>query len=203
MKQLLHALFLFFISGTALLAQSDTTYTLLEDERTPRVHFLLGLNAEFGGESIIELELEDGSTSETNAGQGGSLFAGARVDLLDGLSFDGSLGIKYVTTPVENVDFRFLRFPLQGMLRYEADFGGFIASGFTKHLGSNLKISEGGGILPEGKIDFESNLGIRIEAGWKYIGLSYTLLKYRGDNGNGPDIDANAVGLSIRYAFGG
>ena len=164
---------------------------------------LLGLNLEYGGDEVLELLFENGNTQKMRAGQGVTLFGGARIRLIDQLDLDASIGVKYVTTAADNLDLRFLRFPVEAMLRYEVGSNVFISGGVTKHINNTFKVSAGDGILAEGTQAFTSNLGYRVEAGWRFVGLSYTVLKYRTEVQPREEIGANTVGMVFRYGFGG
>ena len=191
----------FLLSLTSPLTAQDTQLSISEPT-TSRVAPLLGFNLEYGGDEMLTILLDNGNTQKMRAGQGGSLFGGVRVDLIDKLSLDATVGIKYVTTAADNLSLRFLRFPLQGMLRYEVAGDVFVAGGVTKHVSNTFKVTEGDGIIDEGKVNLKSNLGVRFEAGWRFIGLSYTLLDYTSEEGDQEVLNANTFGVSFRYAIG-
>lgn len=183
-------------------AQSDSLTVapkLPQDAVVRKIQFLVGTNLEYGGDEVLEVFFENGNSQKMLAGQGATLFTGVRWPLGRNVFFDTSFGIKYVTTAANNANIRFLRYPLEGMLRVEPGAGVYLAGGVTKHLSNNLKIKSE--VLEEGYATYGSNLGVRVEAGWKFVGLSYTNVRYTPKTFAAP-LQANTLGLSLRHVFG-
>ncbi len=156
------------------------------------IGFLLGGALEFGGDNIAEVYFTDGSTQKMNAGQGGTLFAGAQVRLnkAEKLFLRGSVGIKYLTTKADNVHVRLTRIPLQLSLNYVPVKKLRLAAGIVSHQAINLKFD---GIGEDAK--FKSSPGLQLETGYGPFALSYTIMKYK--DADNTSYNANAIGLTI------
>ena len=178
---------LILLLSAAFTANAQTT----SPDPTP-IRFLLGAAFEFGGDNLAEVYFTDGSIQKMNAGQGGTLFAGAQVRLhkSENLFLRGSVGIKYLTTKADNAHIRLTRIPLQLSLNYMPVKKWRFATGIVSHQG--IKVNFDG--LGE-NASFKASPGLQLEAGYGLFALSYTFMKYKDENNT--SYNANAIGVTI------
>jgi hypothetical protein len=160
--------------------------------RTDHLGFVADFTLEFGGDKIATVVFTDGSTQSVNAGQGGTLSLGAHyrpaelpIDLV------GTVGYKFVTTKASNADIGVTRFVVQALGLYDPVGEFWIGGGPVLHLGTTFS---GGGLVDD--VNFDPSLGLTVQAGWRWIGLDYTLMTYKV---NGISVDASAFGFSLRW----
>ncbi len=139
--------------------------------------FLITGALEFGGDELGYVLFDDGSTQSINSGQGGTISIGGELELLKikGLFFRGTLGYKYVTTKATNKNIDLTRIPIELSLNYNIVNKFWIGSGLLKHY--NIKLDFDG--LTENE-QYTSNLGVILKIGYGGLGISYTLMNYKG-----------------------
>jgi len=147
---------------------------------------------EFGGDSIGTVLFTDGSSQKVRTGQGGTLAlgghyrpAGSSLDLV------ASIGWKFVTTKASDADIGIDRAVIQVLALYDPDDAFWAGAGPVLHTGTRFK---GGGLTED--ISFDPSFGLTLQAGWKWIGVTYTLMKYQAP---GVSHDASALGVSFRW----
>lgn len=180
---------LFFLTPANLAAQVSGIETQTVSKPSP-VRFLIGAALELGGESIVEIEFEDGDTQDVRTGQGGSIGIGAEVQFpsLDFLVLQGTIGIKYVTTQADNAHIRLTRFPIELTANWLITDDIKIGAGITAHTNINFK-SDGIGE----DFSFDNALGPLFEASYAGFGLRFTSMTYTDEFGF--DYNANAFGV--------
>ena len=148
---------------------------------------------------MAELLYDDGETRPVNAGQGGALAVGVRVRpvLSVPVSAVASVGYKVVFEPSENANIRLSRFPVTLGLRGEGGPGLWAEASAVRHLGTTL---HGDGFFADE--DYDSSTGATLAAGWKWVGLHYTTLRYTADR-DGSEYDADMIAVTLRVSPGG
>jgi hypothetical protein len=151
---------------------------------------------EIGGDRVAETFFEDHSSQTMRAGQGGTVAVGAELRPSHGspLGVRATVGFKYVTTAATNVDIKLTRVPVEVVGTYTFPSGAFVGGGYVRH--SRIRF-DGGGLAPD--VDFDDAQGATLEAGWRWVAVSYTKLTYTDEFGN--EYDASAPGLSLRGTF--
>lgn len=152
---------------------------------------LAGGGIELGGDELYELFFTNGESTIGRAGQGGFIDLGAQYQVPSApkLLFRGTIGYKFLLNPTENARTRITRFPLTFSTNWMATEDIRLSLGVSKHLSAQV-VGDG---FVEDK-DLESTWGPRIEAGWKGITLSYTIMDYTDQNNE--VFSANAFGIS-------
>ena len=150
----------------------------------------------FGGDEVAELTFEDGDTQTLHAGQGGTLAVGALVRPLRTVpvSLRGTVGYKFVLNASSNADIRLTRIPVELVAAYDITPDVWAGAGYVLHANTTLY---GDGFFPD--LDFDPAHGVTVEAGWKWIGASYTAISYTDELGD--DYDASSVGITLRYGI--
>ena len=157
--------------------------------------FVLEADLEYGGDDLITVDFTDGSSQEIKAGQGVTLALGGHYRPVDSpFSVRSTLGYKYVTTKASNADISIGRTVIELVGNYLWDNGWWIGGGITHH--SSIKFDADG----FGRdVSFDDATGPTLEAGWRWIALSYTMLDYKGEFGG--EWDASSVGLKLTSKF--
>lgn len=157
---------------------------------------VVGLSLEFGGDDIATVLFTDGSTQDLEAGTGVGLELGVygRPMVNQPLSLRATIGFKYTSSQADNADINVNRTVVNLLGHYEIGqwrFGG----GLTHH--SNVRF-DGDGVGPDQS--FDDATGLTLEAGWRWLVLSYTDIDYDAEN-SGQSFDASNIGLRSLFAF--
>jgi hypothetical protein len=158
--------------------------------------FVGELDLEFGGDQVASVLYTNGSTQGVNAGQGGTLALGmhyrpARWDV----DLSATLGYKYVTTAASNADINISRTVLQVLATYDPADSWWVGAGPVWHNGVKFDV---GGLGRN--LDLGNSTGFTLQAGWKWIGVTYTKMDYTEvTTGRGYKYDASAVGITLRW----
>lgn len=147
---------------------------------------------ELGGDSVNTVLFSDGSTQDVRAGQGGTLALGGHYRAA-GSSFDlvTTVGFKFVTTKATNASIGINRGVLQALALYDPSASLWIGAGPVLHFANSF---DAGGLGDD--IAFDPAFGLTLQTGWRWLGASYTLMKYQG---GGRVYDANAFGVWFRW----
>lgn len=155
---------------------------------------VIGLDGQFGGDTLVTITYDDGSDQDINAGNGLVFYGGALVDLpVDKLQLRSVLGFKYSTSQASNIDLAKTAWPIEVGLRYTIGDGWFVEGGLAHHLAPKLTIDDD-------TTEFDSAPGLNLKVGWYFITAGYTQMTYEA---NGNDFDASSfnVGLDIPLDF--
>lgn len=163
----------------------------------PVFGFVVGGGGEIGGGKVATVAFTDGSTQNIRAGQGLIGYAGGtfRPDRRSPWSARATVGYKYVTTKASNATIDLGRVPLEFIGSYEFDNGARFGTGLVYHTAIKLN---GDGFFED--VKFKDAVGFRVEAGWKWLLLSYTNLKYKAKDVDG-SADASSFGFHLAFAF--
>lgn len=161
-------------------------------------HFGFSVEAayEVGGADLATVYFTDGSTQNIRAGQGVTFGVGGNyrpsklspwdISLMAGYKFDNAGG--------SNGSIKLERFPVELIGSYQWQNGIRLGAGPVYH--TDIKFS-GDGFLPDAKL--KDAFGGQIQAGWKWIALSYTSIRYKGDFGD--SVDASNWGIRFIVNF--
>ena len=72
----------------------------------------------------------------------------------------------------------------------------WIGAGPVWHVGTHLK---GDGFVPD--VNFEDAVGVSVLAGWRWVALTYTDMKYRAEAPFYGSVDASSFGLTLDWRF--
>lgn len=165
------------------------------------IYGVFNMAADFGGETLIEVVLDDGSTDEINTGQGLYLSGGIGTTFSDGkYDAQATFGWKFTGISASNGDIDWVRFPLEGLIFLNHEklrLGG----GLTYHINNSLK---GSGVASSLNADFDNALGFVFEGQYRItdailMGARATLIEYEIDS---VSIDGNSFGVSLTFQFG-
>lgn len=162
----------------------------------PSVGVVADFALEMGGDRVAETFFEDGDSQTMRAGQGGTAAVGLelRPSHDSPLAVRATVGIKYVTTAATNVDIKLTRFPIEVVGTYTFPNQIFVGGGYVRHASISF---DGGGLAND--LDFDDAQGATVEAGWRWLALTYTRLTYTDEFGN--EYDASSPGISLRATF--
>lgn len=179
------------LAGVLLIAQNVTAQ---KEPRAVSAKFFMEAGIEYGGDEFLKVFFTNGGDQTMRAGQGGYLAAGGQFEFpaVQQLMVRASVGIKYNTTAADNANIRLTRLPFT-LIPYWTSKDDFrIGVGITTHASVNFR---GDGFV--GDVDFKSSAGPRVEAGYKWFGISYTSLSYTTPNNT--KLAAGSFGLSASF----
>ena len=157
--------------------------------------FVLGGAAEFGGDNLVEVFYRNGDTQNIKAGQGVTLGGGIHYRPVElPVDFAATVGYKFVRTASYNTDL--------GVDRVVVEFSGtvpvgnhfWVTAGPVWH--TSVKLN-GDGYIPN--VDFDDAVGGMAGFGWRWVGVRYTYIKYRGPFTG--SVDASSGGISFAWKF--
>jgi hypothetical protein len=160
-------------------------------------HFgvVLDTAAEFGGDDLFKVFYRHGGTQHITAGQGVTLGGGIhyRPDALP-IDFAATVGYKFVRTAGFDTDLGVNRvvIKLTGTVPLGNHF--WVTAGPVWHTGTRVN---GGGFFQD--VNFDDAVGGMVGFGWRWIGVSYTNIKYR--NPFFGSYDASNGGITFAWKF--
>ena len=165
-----------------------------EEVSSVEAHFLIEGGIEFGGDDILEVFFTNGESQTITAGQGGYISVGGQLDFssIDFLMLRGSVGIKYVTTAADNANIRLTRIPINLTAFWKITDDIRLGVGGISYQGIKLN---GDGFLPD--TQYTSPLGAKIEFGYKWAALTYTMASY--EDPDNQIFSANSIGFSFSF----
>jgi hypothetical protein len=162
------------------------------EKKIQPVRFLLGTYFEFGGDKVAEVYFTNGDTQPVKAGQGLTVSAGMQFQIPKAEKFllRGTVGYKFVTTKADNANITLTRIPLHFTGNFMATEKLRLGAGIVLHQGIKFKA---GGLGQD--IRFKNASGPIFEIAYYGIGISYTAMKYKDNDGN--SYSANSFGITV------
>ena len=162
----------------------------------PWVGFVAEAALEFGGDAFATVNFDDGSTQDVRTGQGLTVSVGGqlRPSVDSPLGLRGTVGFKFVGTAADNANIFLTRLPVEVVGTYRLPQDAWVGAGFVHHA---LTKFWGGGLGPD--VDFTGGNGATVEAGWRWLGVSYTSMRYTDDTD--AEYDASVFGIFFTSAF--
>jgi hypothetical protein len=160
-------------------------------------HGHLGLmltgDVEYGGDNVVTLLFANGSTQKIHAGQGGSIGIGAHYQpAASPWDFSATVGSKFVLNASSNSDLKITRVVFKLAGTYNLANGAWVTLGPVLHTGTKL---DGDSFVPD--VSFDSSFGALLGVGWRWVGVTYTNMKYKGPFAG--SIDASSVGVNVAW----
>ncbi|HEX2586610.1 MAG TPA: hypothetical protein VHL14_15910 [Steroidobacteraceae bacterium] len=158
--------------------------------------FVVSGAAEFGGDSIDSVNYTDGSSQPIKAGQGVTLSIGGHYRFSSiPLDIMTTVGYKYVTTKASNANIYIGRVVPAIEVSYWFTDSWWVGAGPVWHMNNELR---GGQFIANRK--FDPALGVNLQAGWRFVALTYTNIKYT-DSVTKQKFGANNFGLALIGRF--
>jgi hypothetical protein len=160
-------------------------------------HFGVVLEAagEWGGDNLLDVIYRNGDTQHIKAGQGFTFGGGIHYrPTAFPVDFAATVGYKFVRTSDYHTDL--------GVDRVVFKFTGTVPLGnhFWAEAGpvwhTSIKLN-GDGYVPD--VNFNDAVGGVVGFGWRWIGVSYTFIKYDGPFAG--SVDANNAGITFAWKF--
>ena len=158
----------------------------------PRAGFVVDLAAEFGGDDLVTVVLDNNDSEDITAGDGFVLGAGGYLLLRENFGVQGTLSYKVNETSANNSDLGLERWIVDVSAIGLVDNFQFLA-GVVHHMNVDF---DGDGFLQD--FSFDDATGLKVEVGYSWFALSYTNIEYEV---NGFTFDASNVGLRLRGGF--
>jgi hypothetical protein len=168
-------------------------------ELRPMVKF----GTEWGGNTIVVAEFDDGDTETIGAHEG--FYLGGGVALLPeatNLEIDLSLAFKFATIDARNGDIEWTRWPLEALVFYRWPRWR-LGAGPVYHLAPTL---DGDGVAGDLKVRFKNALGAVLQADWRItdgmsLGARYTFLRYDAKDPAEEGARSNGWGIAFSFNF--
>jgi hypothetical protein len=152
-----------------------------------RFHLLATLGGQVGGEKLLEVSYNDGSTSSLDTGAGLVVAAGGVLEPFGGRThvpqLQATLGFNYASLPyASNAGASWVHWPLELLAFYSHRPSNLrIGGGIQYQLGIELR---GEGALSSASTPFENSLGWVVQGDWRLADLvsfylRYTFIDYR------------------------
>lgn len=161
---------------------------------------IVGGGFAFGGDAIVEdIQFEDGSTDDVDAGEGIWIDLGMRFDF-SSWALKSTIGYKSGGTFASNGDATLSRIPLTFIASYNNN-GHYFGGGFTHELNPTLDLD-----LPyfNGSADFDNTTGLVIEYENNYDrwawGIRYTDIEYSHSDSS-MEYDGSNIGAFAHFYF--
>jgi hypothetical protein len=157
---------------------------------------LIGFAVEGGGDSIAEIQFDDGDTQQVHAGQGISAMVGGEfaIPSLNFFRLQATVGFKYVTTAADNAHIRLTRIPFEVTTNFLINPEIRVAAGFSYHTNIQFKAD---GVGPDA--EFDNAIGPLFEISYSGFGIRFISMEYQGPNGS--KFSANSFGATYKFAF--
>lgn len=183
------------LSALALLAAAPAL-SAAESAEHAQFGFVFEADLEYGGDDIATVNFTDGSSQHVKTGQGLTLALGGHFRASESSPFSvrATAGYKFVTTAARDADIGIDRkvFEVLGNYRWPSNW--WVGAGVTHHAGIEFN---GDGFGPD--VEFDDATGFTVEAGWKWIALSYTGMDYTDEFGG--EWDASSIGVTLTSKF--
>ena len=156
---------------------------------------VLDTAAEWGGDNLIDVVYRHGYTQHIRAGQGVTLGGGIHYRPVGfPVDFAATVGWKFVRTSDLDTDLGIDRavIELTGTVPLGNHF--WVTAGPVWHTSTKLN---GDGFIPD--VNFDDAVGGMVGFGWRWIGVRYTNIKYRGDFPG--SVDASSGGITFAWKF--
>lgn len=167
----------------------------VQEDAAGHFGFMVQGDLEYGGDNLVTLTFTNGSTQKIKAGQGATLSLGGHYrPAVSHWDFSATIGYKFVSNASSNSDLNVSRMVYKVLGEYRFDNDWWLAAGPVMHSGAKL---DGDGFVPD--VKFKSATGALIGVGWKWVGLTYTTIKYKGPFPG--SADASSIGVSLTGKF--
>jgi hypothetical protein len=150
---------------------------------------------EFGGDNLVEVFYRNGDSQNIKAGQGVTLGVGVHYRPVSfPVDFAATVGWKFVRTSDFDTDLGIDRavIELTGTVPLGNHF--WVTAGPVWHTATKLN---GDGFIPD--VDFDDAVGGMVGFGWRWIGVRYTNIHYKGDFAG--SVDASSGGITFAWKF--
>jgi hypothetical protein len=150
---------------------------------------------EWGGDDLVKVFFRDGGSQTIRAGQGFTVAGGVHYRP-EGLpvDFTATVGYKFVRTDAYNTDLGVDRVVLKFTGTVPVGNHFWLMAGPVWHTAVKLN---GDGFVPD--INFDDAVGGTAGFGWRWIGVSYTYIKYSGPYVG--SVNANSGGITFAWKF--
>jgi hypothetical protein len=165
-------------------------------DRQGRLGLVAEADIEYGGDDIVSVYYTNNTSTKISAGQGVALALGAhyRPRALP-IDFAATVGYKFIGTEDRNSNLGLYRVVVKLTGTYMLPQQFWVDAGPVWHTATKLK---GDGFLAD--IPFDDALGVTAGIGWRFVGVSYTHIRYRSPQLIS-DVDASNIGVNLVFKF--
>lgn len=166
----------------------------------PHFGFVVQAGLDYGGDKLVTVHYYDryyDYDEDVRAGTGISAAAGVhfKPSLYSPVDVRLTAGYKYDGTYSRDANIYFDRITAELVGDYRFYKGFFAGAGVIEHFNPKL---HGDGYAPD--IRFGNATGFTVEAGWRFVALSYHYINYKADGYDG-HADGSSIGVLFKYGF--
>ncbi|WP_269618598.1 outer membrane beta-barrel protein [Zhongshania sp. BJYM1] len=195
----------FFFTSVSLFFASVVHAQETLAEESFSVHPVLTAGYTSGGDTLVQVEFDDGDREKLKAG--GAFLFGFGAEFV---SSDKQLAVRltanyhFDSIDAENGETSFERYPIELMFFDQGERNRF-GAGFTVHLSPTAQLKVDG--QRRESINFDTALGLVFEYNYlignaMWLGVRYTFIDYETQNNiNSVSVDGNHVGLMAHFIF--
>lgn len=164
---------------------------------------LVKAGADFGGETLVTVEFDDGDIDRMKANEG--VYAGGGLAIITDtrdVEFHLTAAYKYAYLDADNGDIEWTRWPLEALVFYRFPHVR-VGAGLTYHVSPRLR---GDGAVSDLDVRFKNALGGVIQVDWRItdaiaLGGRLTLLDYKAKAPASGTVSSNSLGVSFSINF--
>jgi len=161
-----------------------------------RVGLVAEADIEYGLGDDIRGFYSDGTPTKVSAGQGTTLALGAHYKPAQlPVDFAATVGYKFNGIDDRDSDLGLYRYVLKLTATYELPQRFYVDAGPVIHFNTKLR---GDGLVPD--IPFDNAVGVTFGGGWRFVGVSYTYIRYSSSRPS-LDLDASNIGIDLTFKF--
>ncbi|MBQ0758642.1 MAG: outer membrane beta-barrel protein [Gammaproteobacteria bacterium] len=186
----------FFVSFGAQAQES-----LMDEDFT--VHAVVTGGFTSGGDTLVEVEFDDGDDDELKAGGAYFFGFGAEFESADRkMAVQLSANYHFDSIDAENGEASFERYPIEVIIFGQGERNRF-GVGLTAHLSPTAELKMDG--FGRDAINFDTAFGLVLEYNYLigsslWVGARYTMIDYKKQNAfNKVSVDGNHIGLMVHF----
>ncbi len=196
-----------FLQNTLALTLLSCSVNAFADEApapTRETSFNLSIGLTTGGDTLADLEFEDGDSESVKAGGLAYFGAGVNIPVKESFSVQLNAAYHFDTASASNADLTFSRLSLEAITFYHFNDKVRLGLGVFQPVSASLELD---GDLGEDSVDFDADLGVLIELGVRSFGNSWWGLRYADvnyqleDSFIEIDTDGSYIGAFFTYGF--
>lgn len=186
--------------AAAALALAATTPAFAADGLRP----VLGASLTGGGETLLRVEMDDGSTQNVSSGGLVHLFGGFEFRAADSaLAIQGNVGYQVDSIGASNGDANFSRVPFELLAFWHTADNFRVGGGARKATAARFSSS---GAAEVGDFNMRSTTGYVLQAEYLFGDSGSLFVRYVGEKYKSPllpggEVDGNHVGLGFAWRF--
>lgn len=178
------------------LALSHTALSQGYTTREGKVGLVAEADLDYGLGDDIRSLYADGTRTRVSTGQGVTLSLGAHYRSVQlPVDFAATVGYKFEGIDDRDSDLGLYRWVLKFTGTYDLPQRFYVDAGPVLNLGTTLR---GYGLVPD--IPFDNSIGFTFGGGWRFVGVSYTYIRYTSSRPS-LNLDGSNIGINLIFKY--